>query len=94
MFLTNDIPKDLLLKAKAKGFKIIVLRLTLEQLNERNTKRMNEERYDSAAGWLESQLDYLDSLMNDGLVDGCIDGSLQTEQIASKVIALASNRHK
>jgi gluconate kinase len=90
VFLTNDIPKDLLLKAKAKGFKIIVLRLTLEQLNERNTKRMNE----GAAGWLESQLDYLDSLMNDGLVDGCIDGSLQTEQIASKVIALASNRHK
>lgn len=93
VFLMKDIPTELLHKARAYGFTIVVLRLTLEQLNERNAKRIKEEGYDDATQWFKGQLDYLDSLDNGHLIDVYIDGNLPTEQIANEIMALASNRH-
>jgi gluconate kinase len=92
VYLMKDIPKDLLHKAREKGFTVVVLRLTLEQLKERNIKRMKEEGYDSAEQWFKGQLDYLENLDKEGLVDGYIDGNLPTEQIAKEVIGLASKQ--
>jgi len=94
VYLVKDIPKGLLQKARANGFKIIVLKLTLEQLSERDSKRIKEESYVSAARWFKGQLDYLDSLDNENLIDGYIDGNLPTAQIANEVVDLAVNQHK
>jgi len=94
IYLMKDIPKELLLKARANGFRVIVLRLTLEQLNERNTKRMKEEGYDSAERWFQGQLDYLNDLDKDSLIDESIDGNMPTHEIADNVINLAAIYHR
>jgi len=91
IYLMKDIPKELLLKARANGFRVVVLRLKLEQLNERNTKRMKEEGYDSAERWFEGQLDYLHELEKDGLIDMSIDGNIPAAEIADNVIYIAES---
>ena len=91
IYLMKDIPEPLLRKARSNGFKVIVLKLTLDQLLERNQKRMKEEGYDDATQWFKGQLDELDRLSKDELVDDYIDGNFPTEQIADKVVKLAEN---
>jgi len=85
VYLAKDMPDDLLRKARDNGFKVIVLRLTLQQLNERNTRRINEEGYDDASQWFKGQLEHLENLSKAGLVDEYIDGNLPTAEIASKL---------
>lgn len=94
VYLMKDIPQNLLQEARDNGFKIIVLKLTLEQLNQRNAKRMKEENYDDASQWFKGQLNYLDSLDKAKLIDGYIDGNLPTAQIAEKVLSLIKDQGK
>lgn len=91
VYLMKDLSPELLRKARDKGFKAIILKLTIEQLNERNTKRMKEEGYEDASMWFEGQLKQLDELSKEKLIDGYIDGNLATEQIADRVIKLAES---
>lgn len=88
IYLMKDMPIELLRKAKQKGFKVIVLQLTLEQLVKRNQKRMAEEGYADAAEWFEGQLQELDMFDKEGLVNQHVDGDLTTEEIAQEVIKL------
>lgn len=88
VYFMKDIPVELLKKARRNGFKIIVLKLTLRQLNSRNTKRMKEEGYDDASRWFQGQLDELDRLNHQDLVDVIIDGNLSTPKIADEILGL------
>ena len=94
VYLMKDIPEELLRKAKANGFKAYILKLTIDQLNQRNAKRIKEEGYDNANQWFECQLEYLDKLGQSNLIDGYIDGNLPTAEIANEIIAIVSNQHK
>lgn len=69
VYLAKDMPDDLLRKARDNGFKVIALRLTLQQLDERNTRRINEEGYDDASQWFRGQLEHLENLSKASLVD-------------------------
>lgn len=86
VFLMKDIPVELLRKARDNGFKIILLTHTLEQLIERNAKRMAEEGYPDASAWFAGQLERLQDLVDAGLIDERIDGNLPTSEIAVEVL--------
>ncbi len=88
IYLMKDMPIELLRKAIKSGFKVIVLKLSKEQLLNRNKKRMTEEGYDDAAEWFDGQLQELDLFDKEGLVDRRIDGDLSTEEIAQEVTKL------
>jgi|GEM_PF-453904 guanylate kinase len=88
IYLMKDMPIEQLRKAKQNGFKVVILKLSKEQLLSRNKKRMVEEGYDDAAKWFDSQLQELDMFDKEDLVDQHIDGDLSTEEIAQKVMNL------
>lgn len=88
IYLMKDMPIELLRKAKQNGFKIVVLKLTIDQLLSRNKKRMAEEGYDDATEWFDGQLQELDMFDKEGLVDQHIDGGLSTEEISQEVMKL------
>lgn len=88
IYLMKDMPIELLRKAKQNGFKVVILKLTKEQLLSRNKKRMAEEGYDDAAEWFDGQLKELDTFDKEELVDQHIDGDLSTEEIAQEVVKL------
>ena len=88
LFIASYIPTELLRKAKERGFKIIILQLTLEELKRRNAKRMNEESYDDATPWFKGQLEDYQRLSQEGLVDSIIDGHQNISQIVGEITRL------
>jgi predicted ABC-type ATPase len=88
IFFASYIPTELIRKAKENGFRIIVINLTLEQLAERNKKRMNEENYDDATPWFKGQLDDYQRLSEEDLIDEKINGNQPVLQIAEEIIKL------
>ena len=90
VYLAKEMPDGSLRKARENGFKIIVLKLSLQRLDARNAKRMNEEGYDDASQWFKGQLEHLENLSKLGLVDEYIDGNLPTAEIADKINNLLS----
>ena len=88
LFIASYIPTELLRKAKERGFKIVILQLTLEELKRRNAKRMNKESYDDATPWLKGQLEDYQRLSQEDLVDNTIDGHQSTSQITEEITKL------
>jgi len=79
-FSLND-----LRKAKNKGFKIIQLELSLNELNKRNKNRVKSEGYDDLNEWLEGMVIYQEKIRNAGVVDIIIDASISVEKISEKI---------
>jgi len=88
IFFMKDIPIELVKQAKQSGFKVVLLKLTLEQLLGRNKNRMLEEGYEDASMWFKDQLEELDIIGQEGLVDMIIDGNLDTEEIAKEITSV------
>lgn len=87
LFFTNTdyFTKQDLRKAKSKGFKIIQLKIGLEELKQRNIKRVKEESYDDLNQWLEGMLEYQRKTFEAGLVDLRIDATKSTDKIAAEI---------
>lgn len=85
LYLTSYVPEELLVKAKSSGFKVLLLDVSIHELNRRNKKRMTAEHYADASPWLELQLNTFNKLKDKGLVDEVIDGHSSTEDIASAI---------
>ena len=82
IYFASYIPEDLLLKAKQKGFKIVILEVPIKVLNERNEKRMAEEKYDDVSPWFRGQLDNFKVLKSKGIAKYSINGNQVIEKIA------------
>jgi predicted ABC-type ATPase len=85
LYLASYVPDELLIKARSKGFKIVLINLSIEELNRRNKERMRVEDYADASPWLQLQLDTFTKLRNKGLVDKVIDGHSSTKDIALSI---------
>lgn len=88
IFLASYIPDEILKEAKAKGFKVIVLDLSLDELKRRNKQRMAEEAYADSSSWLELQRNTNLRLIKEGIADLVIDGHQSTEEIAREICLL------
>jgi hypothetical protein len=86
IFFASYIPDEILKEAKTKGFKIIILDLSLEELKRRNKQRMEEEAYDDSSSWLELQKNTNLRLMEEGIADLVIDGHKSVERIAEELL--------
>lgn len=75
VFFTNtDYFTDEALKiAKGKGFKIIQLEVSLNELKKRNKVRVQKESRDDWSRWFEGMLKYQKDIKGKGLVDKIID---------------------
>jgi guanylate kinase len=82
IYFASYVPEDLLLKAKQKGFEIVILEVPLKVLNERNEKRMAEEKYDDVSPWFSGQLDNFKELKSKGITDYFINGNQDIEKVA------------
>lgn len=89
IYFANYIPTELIQKAKERGFKIIVMKIPLEELLKRDKGRMHEENYESVSQWFAGQLDNFQDLMKQDLVGQTIDGHKPIEQLAKEIISLA-----
>lgn len=69
--------------AKNRGFKIVQLKLDLEELERRNKLRVEKEGYSDLSQWLKGMVDYQRKISEQGLVDLTLDASLPTEGIAN-----------
>ena len=87
MFLTNTdyFSLDDLRKAKNKGFKIIQLKLDLNELKKRNKNRMISEGYDNLSEWLGGMVAYQEKIRNAGLVNIIVDANQSVENISEKI---------
>ncbi len=79
-FSLND-----LREAKDKGFKIIQLELSLDELNKRNKNRVKKEGYDDLSEWFEGMVVYQEKIRNAGVVDIVIDASQSVEKISEEI---------
>ena len=75
IYFASYIPDDLLIKAKQKGFKIVILEVPLNILSERNEKRMADEKYDDVSPWFNGQLDNFKELKSKGITNYSINGN-------------------
>ena len=91
VYFASYIPTDLLLKAKAKGFYVVVLGIPIEELEKRNQERMKVESYDDVSQWFRGQLDNFDELLRQKVVDRTIDGNRQAEKIAKDITGFTKN---
>ena len=82
IYFASYVPEDLLLKAAQKGFKIVILQVPLKVLNERNEKRMAEEKYDDVSPWFRGQLDNFKVLKSKGIANYSINGNQAIEKVA------------
>lgn len=90
VYLSSYVPDNLAKEAKDGGFTVVLLDVSLEQLKERNAKRMEEEKYGSVASYFNMQLKGFERLRSKGLMDKVIDGHKSTEKIAEDIAQLAS----
>ncbi len=72
--------------AKSKGFKILQLSLSLDQLIARNAQRMKVENYEDHSQWFPGMVAYQQEVSASGLVDHVLDASLPTANIASQLL--------
>lgn len=79
-FSLND-----LRKAKDKGFKIVQLELSLDELDKRNKDRVKNEGYDDLNEWLEGMVIYQEKIRNAGVVDIIIDARVSVEKISERI---------
>jgi hypothetical protein len=89
VYLAQYIPEELLKLSRTKGFRTVLLGISLDELKKRNTQRMEIEHYPDASQWFQGQLDYFVSLCQKGLIDEVIDGTLPVKVLAEKIYALA-----
>ncbi len=89
VYFASYVPDELIKEARNKGFKIILLDLTIEQLAERNNKRMSIENYQDATPWLQLQLDTFKRIQKDGLIDLVIDGNQSVKDLAKQIQELS-----
>lgn len=89
VYFASYIPTGLLEKAKAKGFKVAVITVPVEELKKRNDRRMKIEGYADVSQWFKGQLDNFSDLSKLNLIDQSIDGDRKTEEIARDVINFA-----
>jgi len=82
IYFASYIPDDLLIKAKQKGFKIVILEVPLNILSERNEKRMADEKYDDVSPWFNGQLDNFKELKSKGITNYSINGNQDIEKVA------------
>jgi hypothetical protein len=90
VYFMKDMPLELLREAREKGFTVINLSLSLDDLLERNEKRIREEGYQDASRWFEGQLRQLEEYRELGLFDYEIDASQTVGKIAEEIVDLAS----
>ncbi|MBP7859748.1 hypothetical protein KA001_02195 [Patescibacteria group bacterium] len=72
--------------ARAKGFKIIQLKLSLQDLEKRNAFRVKNEGYSDLSEWLSGMLKYQSDVENSGLFDKTIDASKPTIEIVDEIL--------
>lgn len=92
VYLSSYLPEVFAKQAKQKGFTIALIEVSLEQLQQRNKKRMSEEKYESVAQYFDMQLNGIRKLADKGLIDKILDGHKSTEDIAEELIELVSSR--
>ena len=90
VYLASYIPEDLLEIARTKGFKVILIAVSVDELLKRNNKRIEQENYDDSSPWIEGQLKTYKGLVEKGLVDVSINGEQDIKTIADEIITLFS----
>ena len=75
-------------KAKKKGFLIVQLNLSLEQLQKRNENRVKDEGYSDLSQWLDGMVKYQTETRKEGLVNKVINADQPTKSIAKELVGL------
>lgn len=88
IYFAGFIPDELLIKAKQKGFKIVILEVPLKVLIERNEKRMDEEKYDDVSAWFKGQLDNFAELKLKGIANYSLNGDQNIEKVVNNIKTL------
>ena len=88
IYLTSYVPEELLKEARNHDFKIVLLDISLEELQRRNQERMKVEGYADATPWLQLQLDTFARLSKDGLIDVIVEGENLAPVIAEELLSL------
>jgi shikimate kinase len=68
-------------KAKDKGFKIILLELSIDELLKRNRNRVKNEGYEDLSKWLRGMVEYQRKVKEAGVIDATIQANKPIEEI-------------
>lgn len=85
LYMASYVPEELLIRARVSRFKVLLLDVSIEELNRRNKQRMTTEDYADASPWLRLQLDTFNKLKDKELIDMVIDGGSSTKDIAAVI---------
>lgn len=89
VYLSSYVPEEYVKKAKRKGFILILLDVSREELVVRDKKRIAEEKYESVARYFDMQLEGFEKLKKEKLIDEIIDAHKSTATISAKIQELA-----
>lgn len=89
IFFTNTdyFNEEDLKTSKSRGFKIIQLEASLEELQKRNKIRVKEEERDDWGKWLEGMLKYQKDIKEKGLVDFVIPTNQPVENTTKTLLS-------
>jgi adenylate kinase family enzyme len=90
VYLASYVPEELIRIAREKKFLIVLINVSLSELELRNKKRMGQENYDDSTSWLQLQLETFQKLIKVGLIDKQINGQEATKEIAKDIELLAT----
>ncbi len=79
-------PISLLEQFKLKKFKVLMLKLSHEEMLKRNELRIEYEGYDDASEWLLGQLKNHEKIEKLNLVDETLDATKSTEELAELIL--------
>ncbi len=90
IYFASFVPDELIIKARASGFKVLVLSLPHDELLRRNKQRMKDEGYQDAEPWFEIQLSTYERLSDQGLVDEVIDAKKDVKSLSEQIVSLVN----
>src|SRR5665213_3343057 len=86
-FINSAFPTELLRSFKDNDFKIILLKLSRDEINRRNAYRMEYEGYDDAMQWIDGQLANHQKIRAQGFIDKAIDATGSTADVANFLLS-------
>jgi len=73
-------------KAKSHGFKIVQIKVGLDELLRRNEGRVKNEGYEDIGKWLKGMVKYQSTVRKTGLIDEVIQGGKSIDKVVREIM--------
>lgn len=88
VLMADYIPTHYLRSLRRAGFRVYVLEVSRQAFLERQHARITHTHHRDVSAWVLGHHEWVESLVQDNLIDGYIDGEGSAEQIGDELVKL------